>query len=64
MLRDEVVALMSETINKMNLDIGRQHNIPIDVLNQQIEQQKPQLDHVNGMLYDVLLEYGIINTNR
>ncbi len=60
MLRDEVVALMSEKINKMNMDIGRQHNIPIDVLEQQIQQQKAQLDHVNGMLYDLLKEYGII----
>jgi hypothetical protein len=64
MLRDEVVDLMTEVINKMNREMGAQHNIPSDVLEQQIITQKSQLDYVNGLLYDTLLEYGIINTNR
>jgi hypothetical protein len=64
MLRDEVVNVMTEVINKMNREMGAQHNVPSDVLEQQIITQKEQLNYVNGLLYDTLLEYGIINTNR
>lgn len=64
MLREEVVALMTEIINKMNREMGMQHNIPSDALEEQIRNQKTQLDYVNGLLYDTLQEYGLINTNR
>jgi hypothetical protein len=64
MLRDEVVNVMTEVINNMNREMGAQHNVPSDVLEQQIITQKEQLNYVNGLLYDTLLEYGIINTNR
>jgi hypothetical protein len=64
MLREEVVALMTEIINKMNREMGLQHNIPSDTLEEQIRNQKTQLDYVNGLLYDSLQEYGLINTNR
>ena len=63
-MRDEVIALMTEAINKMNREMGYQHNIPSEVLEQQIIGQKDQLDYVNGMLFDILLENGYINTNR
>ncbi len=64
MLRDEVVELMTGVINKMNREMGAQHNIPSDMLEQQINTQKEQLDYVNGLLYDTLVEYNLINTNR
>ena len=64
MLRDEVIELMTNVINKMNREMGAQHNIPSDVLEQQIITQKPQLDYVNGLLFDTLVEYGMINNNR
>lgn len=64
MLRDEVVELMTGVINKMNREMGAQHNVPSDVLEQQIVAQKEQLDYVNGLLYDTLVEYNLINTNR
>ena len=63
-MRDEVVQLMTNAINKMNREMGAQHNIPSDVLEQQIATQKQQLDYVNGTLFDLLLEHGYINTNR
>ncbi len=63
-MRDEVIELMTNVINKMNREVGAQHNIPTDMLEEQIVVQKPQLDYVNGLLFDTLLEYGYINTNR
>jgi hypothetical protein len=64
MLRDEVIELMTNVINKMNREMGAQHNIPSDILEQQIITQKPQLDYVNGLLYDQLFDYGVINNAR
>lgn len=63
-MRDEVIELMTNFVNKMNREMGYQHNIPSDMLEQQIAAQKDQLDYVNGMLFDILLENGYINTNR
>lgn len=64
MLRDEVVKLMTDYIDKMNREMAIQANMPSDQVEQQISQQRPQLMYVNGMLYDLLLENGIINLNR
>jgi hypothetical protein len=63
-MRDEVVELMTSVINKMNRETGAQHNMPSDVIEEQIAIQKDQLDRVNGLLFDTLLEHGYINTNR
>lgn len=63
-MRDEVIELMTSVINKMNREMAMQHNLPADVLEEQILNQKPQLDYVNGLLFDILLEHGYINTSR
>ena len=63
-MRDEVIELMTNVINKMNREMAAQHNIPSDVLEEQILNQKSQLDYVNGLLFDTLLDHGYINNNR
>jgi hypothetical protein len=64
MLRDEVVQLMTEAIDNMNRQMAIQQNAPSDQVEQALSQQRPQLMYVNGMLYDLLVEHGLINTNR
>lgn len=64
MTRDEAIALMTDTINRMNREMAVQHNIPLEDFEQQIIGQQEQLNYVNAMLYDILYEYGVINTNR
>lgn len=64
MLRDEVVTLMTNAIDKMNREMAIQQNAPSDQVEQALSQARPQLMYVNGMLYDLLLEHGLINTNR
>jgi hypothetical protein len=64
MLRDEVVQLMTDAIDNMNRQMAIQQNAPSDQVEQALSQQRPQLMYVNGMLYDLLLENGIINLNR
>jgi hypothetical protein len=60
MFRDEVVKLMTDYINKMNRDamlsIG---GIP-EHIDRGIEEMQDELNRVNGELYDMLRENGII----
>lgn len=64
MNRDEAIALMTDTINRMNREMAVQHNISLEDFEQQIVGQQEQLTYVNGLLYDILYEHGVINTNR
>lgn len=64
LLRDEAVELMTSAIDKMNREMAAQANIPSDQVEQTLSQQRPQLNYVNGMLFDLLVDQGYINTNR
>jgi hypothetical protein len=59
-MRQEVVDLMTNAIENMNRQMAIQQNAPSDQVEQAISQQKPQLMYVNGMLYDLLVENGVI----
>ena len=60
MFREEVVKMMTDYINKMNreamLSIG---GIP-EQIDRGIEEMQNDLNRVNGELYDMLKENGII----
>lgn len=60
LMRQEVVDLMTNAIENMNRQMAIQQNAPSDQVEQAISQQKPQLMFVNGMLYDLLVEHGVI----
>ena len=60
LMRQEVVDLMTNAIENMNRQMAIQQNAPSDQVEQAISQQKPQLMYVNGMLYDLLVENGVI----
>lgn len=64
MLRDEVVQLMSDFVDNMNRQMAIQQSVPSDQVEQALSQQRPQLMYVNGLLFDLLVEHGYINTNR
>lgn len=59
-MRQEVVDLMTNAIENMNRQMAVQQNAPSDQVEQAISQQKPQLMFVNGMLYDLLVENGVV----
>jgi hypothetical protein len=58
--RDDVVKMMSDYINKMNLEILQGMGTPDSDANAAIEQMQPELNRVNGLLYDLLKENGVI----
>jgi hypothetical protein len=60
MYRDEAVALMTKTVNDYNRTMASGAGITHDQIESVIEQQQPQLNTVNGMLYDVLKANGVI----
>lgn len=58
--RDDVVKMMSDYINKMNLEILQGMGTPDADATTAIEQMQPELNRVNGLLYDLLKENGVI----
>ncbi len=60
MNKEQVVQLMTEFINEMNRSAGYQGGMPIQQLEEFISSSTPELSRVNGLLYDLLVEYGII----
>lgn len=60
MFRDEVVALMTDYINKMNREAMLNIGGSAEKIDKAIEEMQPELNRVNGELYDLLKEYTII----
>lgn len=61
MYRDEVVKMMSDLIDNFNRHGAMQSGMPAEQVEQFISQGRTNLEYVNGMLYDMLKENGIIN---
>lgn len=60
MYRDEVVKLMTDTIDNFNRYQGQMNNINEAEIEEYIKQGREQMEFVNGMLYDLLKENGVI----
>lgn len=60
MYRDEVVELMTKTIEDMNREIAASQFVPSEQVDSILEQTRPELMRVNGLLYDTLVDNGII----
>lgn len=60
MYRDEVVKIMTDTIDNFNRQQAEVHGMPADQIEEYIKQGRQQMEFVNGMLYDVLKENGVI----
>ncbi len=58
--RHEVIKMMSDMIEEMNTQMARQQNMPDSEIERVLGQARPQLDYVNGMLYDLLVQNGVI----
>jgi hypothetical protein len=60
MYRQEVIELMTNTINDMNRKRGTEAGLREEEVNQAINMMIPELNNVNALLYDLLVENGII----
>jgi hypothetical protein len=61
MYKDEAVQLMTDTINAFNRQMAAQQGIDSKQIEEYILKAQQELTYVNGMLYDVLKENGVIN---
>jgi hypothetical protein len=61
MTKEEVVMLMSNTVDEFNRQSAINNNYPLDQIEEFISQGRQQMEYVNGILYDVLKENGIIS---
>lgn len=61
MEKDRVIEEMCEVINNMNRQFAWQSGIPSDQVNDMIQKMQPELKHGNGLIYDRLVEIGVIS---
>jgi hypothetical protein len=59
--KNDVVELMSDYIDNMNRQLAKQNGMDATQTEQMIAQGRPQLVHVNGLLYDLLVENDVIS---
>lgn len=62
MYKDEVIALMTNAVNDMNRKRAIEMGIPSQGLEDSIQAMQDELNNVNGMLYDTLVDNGVIRT--
>lgn len=60
MYRDEAVKIMSDTIDNFNRQQAELNGVPSEQIEEYISAQREQMDFVNGMVYDVLKDSGVI----
>lgn len=58
--RAEVVKIMSDFVDNMNRDAARQQGLQEAEIERTLSEFRPSLDSVNGMLYDLLVDNGLI----
>lgn len=60
MYRDEVVKIMTDTINNMNRERAYEMMVPSEEVERALSNATPELMRVNALLYDLLVEHGVI----
>jgi hypothetical protein len=60
MFRDEVVAMMTNYVNNMNREMMINMGGLPEQIDRGIEEMQPELNRVNGEIYDMLRENGVI----
>ena len=60
MYKDEVVALMTDYINKMNRTRAEEMLVPSEQIDEMELQSTPEFNRVNGEIYDMLVDNGVI----
>jgi hypothetical protein len=52
--------MMSDYIEQMNTQMAKQQGASDQEIEKVLGQARPQLDYVNGLLYDMLVENGVV----
>ena len=58
--RKEVIDLMTKEVLDMNLALAAQQSVPNEQIQQYIKQATPELNRVNAVLFDMLVQRGVI----
>ena len=61
MSKEEIVKLMCDTVDEYNRQSAVHNNYPVDQMEEFILAGREQMEHVNGIIYDVLKNSGIIS---
>lgn len=64
MRREEAIDIMSKVVLDMNRQMGEQQGVPQQQIDLTLNSMKDELDKVNGLIFDALYEYGVINLHQ
>jgi hypothetical protein len=59
--KEEVLLLMNEVVNHFNRQIGKDNNLSDSQIDEIIMNHQETLSYINGMLYEELVNHGVIN---
>lgn len=60
MTRDEVIQIMNGVVNYVNREVGKTNNLTESQIDEAIVNHQEGLTYINGMLYDELVQRGVI----
>ena len=60
MNRDEVIEIMNGVVNYVNREVGKTNNLTESQIEEAIVNHQEGLTYINGMLYDELVQRGVI----
>lgn len=63
MNRDEVIEIMNGVVNYVNREVGKTNNLTESQIEEAIVNHQEGLTYINGMLYDELVQRGVIVQN-
>jgi hypothetical protein len=64
MRREEAIDIMSKVVLDMNRIAGAEQGVPEQQIDLTLEGMTPELNRVNGLIFDALYEHGVINLHQ
>lgn len=58
--KDEAVAQMTALVQEMNKAQALEQGMPLEQVNAMFDPHTPDINRINGLLYDKLVEIGVI----
>lgn len=58
--KDEAVRVMTDLVQARNKQQAIEQGMPLEQVNAMFDPHTPEIDRINGLLYDKLVEIGVI----
>jgi hypothetical protein len=63
MKKEQVIEIMIYTVNNFNIEMAEKAGANYDQIQQMLDAQRPQLEHMCGLMYDDLVKKGALTAD-